>query len=373
MHIDSSHHKPRGRSRRALAVAGLLAVSGLLLAGCSGSAEKNFDSGFSVTAAVGQIPASDVAERYDIVMADLDGIAKIMGVERTDDLQTWLPDMIAGPDTPIYLPLPELLQQSAAGAGADTLGWNLADVDRFVTYSALPASMTVIAGDLAELPSTLTPVSDGVMTDVDGEDYTVDPSQIGAVIDRMGRPTRFAHQGNRIAMSSSTDLAEAWVSNEESLADDESVNAIAEALDAYGASAAYITQPAVFSGQTILGPDASPSEAEAAFKEFDALVPPDPYDLVGLGWAVVDGKPRWIATYHFLSDDAAKDGAQVLRAVWEKGATLTTQQRVSDLATVNDVVVKDSTVAVLLSPTDGTSASVLMQLLMQREIFFATR
>lgn len=345
----------------------------LALSGCAASVEKDFNSGFSVTAAASQVPAGD-AERYDFVAADVAAIAELAGVERSDTSYDWLIKLTT-PDTdqPAFVPLPDFLLPQSGGYSTDSLGWGTQNVDRFVSYSALPVTFTVVAGDLPELPNTLNEVSDGIVTDLDGEDLAVDLTRVGDAIDRMGRPTRLAQEGNRIALSSKTDLAESWIGGGETLADDPAMKAIAEALDAYGAMSAVISQPAVFSGQTILGPDATPAEAEAAFREFDALVPPAPYDLVGLGWTVEDGSARWIATYHFLSEDGAKDGAQVLRAVWEQGATLSSKQRISTLATVNDVFVKDSTVAVVLTPTEGTPTSVLYQLLTRRELLFASR
>ncbi len=373
MLVDPSRTARRGRAVRLIALAGLVTTASAALTGCAGSVETNFDSGFSVTAAVRDVPAGD-AERYDFIAADLAAIAELEGVERSGNPAEWLMALTnPGGDAAVFAPVPDVFIPGTGDAGFEALGWNLNDVDRFVSYSALPVSFTVIAGELPALPESLPAVSETVRTDIEGEDFEVDFSSVGTVIDRLGRPTRFAQEGNRIAMSSSTELADSWVGTGETLADDAAVKAIASTLDGYGVMSAVITPPAAFSGQTILGPDVSPAEAEAALKEFDALVPPAPYDLVGLGWTVVDGAPRWIATYHFLSEDAAKDGAQVLRAVWEKGATLTSQKPISSLATVNDVFVKDSTVAVVLTPTEGTPASVLYDLLMRREVLFASR
>ncbi|MBV0895913.1 hypothetical protein [Microbacterium sp. NC79] len=371
---DSSRTTSRKHSRRFLALAGVMTTAILALSGCAASVEKDFNSGFSVTAAASQVPAGD-AERYDFVAADVAAIAELAGVERSDTSYDWLIKLTTPDnDQRAFVPLPDFLLPQSDGYSTDSLGWGAQNVDRFVSYSALPVTFTVVAGDLPELPNTLNEVSDGIVTDLDGEDLAVDLTRVGDAIDRMGRPTRLAQEGNLIALSSKTDLAESWITGDGgTLADDPAMKAIAEALDAYGALSAVISQPAVFSGQTILGPDATPAEAEAAFTEFDALVPPAPYDLVGLGWTVEDGSARWIATYHFLSEDGAKDGAQVLRAVWEQGATLSSKQRISTLATVSDVFVKDSTVAVVLTPTEGTPTSVLYQLLTRRELLFASR
>ena len=354
-----------------MTVAGVLAT-GLALSSCAGSVHTDFSSGFSVQAAVATVPAAGDTERFDIMVADVAAIAELEGLDTSSATNEWLAQ-ITGANAQVLVPLPEIFQPGLSDEAWDTLGWDISDVDRFVTFAAMPTTFTAVAGDLPSLPPSFTPVSDGVVTDIDAEDFAVDLSGRGTAIDPLARPTRFAQSDNEIIMSTSTELAEAWVAGSESLADDESVRAIAEALDAQQSLSAVITQPALFSGQTILGPDASAEQAAAALKTFDALVPPDPYDMVGLGWSVVDGQARWTAAYHFTNAQAATDGAQVLRAVWEKGATISTKQPISSFATVNDVTVKDSTVTVLLTPTADTRAQTLYQLLMSREVLFVTR
>ncbi len=374
MGISFSLDARRGRAWRVFATSGVIAATGLALSGCAGGVEDDFESGFSVTAAVNEIPTPSTADWSEIWIADLVGMAEAEGVKLTGTPTDWLtgPDGL-GPGSRVHLPLPETFFPGRSDAGFETLGWTLTDVERFVSLSAPPTDFTVVAGDFPPLPSSFTTVVDDVVTDIEGEDNAIDFGSVGTVVDAFGRPTRFSQDDNLIAMSSSTDLAVAWEESDKSLGDDPAVRAIAAALDGYGALSAVITPPTTFSGQTILGPGATPDEAKAALEEFDALVPPAPYDLVGIGWAVVDDAPRWIAAYHFTSADGAKDGAQVLRAVWEKGSTITDDRPIADFATVNDVFVKDTTVTIVLTPTEDTSADTLYRLLIQREVLFATR
>lgn len=368
--------KPARKTARRIGsiVAGVALVVGL--SACSSGPSTNFSSDFSVTAAVTALPKPVDAKRFEISVADLAGAADAAGLTRSGDPREWVGQLTGLSDTaPVYVPLAQsYYRQLSLDTPFESLGWDFNTIDRFGSVSAPPQEFTAMAGDLPDLPSSFAEVAPGVVTDAEGEDLIQNLGSIDSTFDNLGRPTRFAERDGLIGFGLSTPVAEGWKGKSfDSVSEVSGVDEVANALDGYDAISAVISQPTQFSGQTILGGQVTPQQAEEAMKKFDALVPPDPYDMVGIGWAITDSKSRWIAAYHFATPETAQDGAQVLRAVWEKGAALTTGESIAKYATVNDVVIKDSTVAVVLSPTEGTPSVMLYKLLMSREILFASR
>lgn len=361
------------RTRRLARATAALGLVSLALTACSGSA-PNFSDGFSVLGAVGQIPADAAPARYDLFAASTDKAREVSGLQDAD-AYTWIRSlMAANPQNPapvIVIPPGAFV----SGRELPVVNWQVSDLSQWVSLNAPPNDFTVVTGTELTLPDSLITMPDGLLTDREADDNAVDVGlgSAGNTVSKLGKPTRFAQNGDVIAFGSQTSVVKAWKDAGKTLADDPSVRAIAEALDAQDVVSAYITQPATFSGEFMMGQHLTPAQAEKALKDYDALIPPAPYDLLGVGWAAVDGKPRWVATYHFANDQDASDGAQVLRAVWEKGATLISQMPMSSFGSLDDVTTKGSTVTVTFNVNDKTAAVMLYQLVIQREVLFASR
>jgi len=187
---------------------------------------------------------------------------------------------------------------------AEATGFSWVESSWFASASAPPDEFAVYAGPPAEaeLPSSATELEDGLLSLGEGEDYQTNIDG-DLSVDRLGRPLRLAQERDRLATSFSTPMLESWRDEEgDTLADDDSLAAVAAALDDSGVASAIL--------QT-LGEEDVPT--------------------VGIGWAVVDGEPQVSVAYDLGSDDAAQDAVADIESAYTDGSSAATQQPYADL------------------------------------------
>ncbi|KQZ66804.1 hypothetical protein [Nocardioides sp. Root151] len=385
-------------NRRTTARLAVLAVAAtVLVAGCSDDDGSNdgdekrrspqsLSEGYSVRGALAEIPASAVDDDVLVQTADLRAATEAAGLdvptdgsrEATSPWLSGLTDASSESPTPVFVPFGESfnLQAAAPEEFAELLGWSVLDVDSFVELSVPPGRFAVVTGDFDDdtLSSDLTEVGDGVVTDVEGEDFENHLDAVNAA-NRLGVPTRLARQEDRIALSPSTPAVESWLEGGDSLADDDSLAAVADALDDEGAISAVLTrvEGGADPASAVLGSQASPEQLEALNEQLEGSVPEDPFDAVGIGWSVDDGEAEVHVAYHFDSTDAARDGAEVLEKTYREGTSSVSRTPYSDYLDVEDVDADGPVVTVTVTPAEQGRTSFLYQALQQRELLFVSR
>jgi hypothetical protein len=217
----------------------------------------------------------------------------------------------------------------------------------------------------AELDDDLAEVADGVVSDRDGDDYESDLTGERS-IDRLGRPVRFARSGDRIAASLSTPQAQAWLSDDDqSLADDASLAAVAAALDAADVvSAALFTFPD--------GPSLDPRATEELLDRL-GVEPPSSFASLGLGWAADDGDAVMTAVYDFGDDATASDMVAVVETAFREGTSLVSQRPITDIVALVDVAADGRLVIATLAPGPEGRPGDLFDMVVRRDLPFASR
>lgn len=314
---------------------------------------------WSVAAALAEVPDTG-ADIFEVVTADLSAIEALFGLERPSslaDVDAVLDDWVLPltfPGTPEYreLPLwvaiqPPLLPADVRRIGEldELLGWSLLDVDAFVHYQPEPPGYLVtVAGEFADdALAGLTEVAPGVVTNADGEDFTVDPSAISG-LDALGRPVRLARTDDRIAMSLGTPLAADWLDRTgPTLAEDAHIGDIAAALDDAGVLTAHLFR-FDFTAGAMLVDESSPLAEDAAWIT-------EPFEAIGIGWTVApDGEPTVVLAYA-TDGDPAELAEQVERAFVEGVSLVTAEPLVSIFGDDDpEVAVDGSVVTVTYRP-----------------------
>lgn len=204
----------------------------------------------------------------------------------------------------------------------------------------------------------------------EGEDFEL--SEPNAV-SRLGVSLRLAQDGDRIAASPSTPFVEEWVAGpEETLADDESLSSVADALDDADVVAAVVTR--VEGGLDQLGRrPLSEEQIEAIIKLAEDEVPAAPFDAVGLGWSVEDGEAMITVAYHFASGDEAADAVGALENLFRDGLSFVTDQPISDRLTLQDVTADADVVSVSLTLPEDSQPQIIYAMLQRQDLPFVSR
>lgn len=345
----------------------LTILTALAAAGCTGEDDSETDSrpgdDYSVAALLAEVPAAAGDDTLMVRTADLVAAGELAGVERPDTLDAdavlaWLgPLMGASVDdspspTVVHVPLADTFRPNYLREVEEydaELGWSVLDVDVFVEQAAAPNTFLMAAGDLDEesLADNLTEVGDDIVSAGDGEDMSTDLE--GRTVARpLGQPLRMALEGDRLAASPHTPYIEDWLAGpEESLADDEGLLAVAEALDAVDVVSAVLTPGG--SGGSGLS---------------------EPFDAVGIGWGVEDGAALVSVAYHFASEESAASAADELAELFAEGTSLSTGAPLSDLVTFQDAGVDGPVTTVSLTMAADTPPGVVEQMLHRRDAPF---
>lgn len=305
---------------------------------------------FSVLGALAELPVDAAGPGSLVTMADVQQVLDENGVSfgAPDDRQTLrdLARLTGGPGDPADPPMipPSALMPQAGKDLAAIVGFTVFDVTRFAASERPPNGVAVIAGafDARTLPSSLTDLGGGLLTDVDAPDNEVSLEDHGTRLNKLGAPTRFAVRDGRIAYSTSTPVVRAWIDGGTTLADDPAHAAVAGFLDDADVASAVFT----------VGSASPPAP----------FVTPAPFDLVGVGWK----RGATIVAYHFASPDEAAAGVDALRTAWaedpgQSGRPLSSWFTVQSAEAVGDVV------GVTLQPTATGRAVSIYQMVLQGE------
>jgi hypothetical protein len=353
-----------------------------------GSSPLSTADDYSVTAALAELPAGLAEEDGALIRTgDLAAATELLGLNRPDqaDVESvagWLGPLTttSGDDGrfgPLFVPLGDVFNAQRLDEIAEydaALGWSIIDVDAFVEYSASPNLFAVVTGEFddATLNSDLVEVSAGVVSYGDGEDREQNLEAPNPV-DPLGRPLRLAQDGDRIAASYSTPMVEQWVAGaDETLADDEALASVAEALDDADVVAAVLT--GIKGGiDPLVGGELSPERIEATMAQVEEQIPEAPFDAVGIGWGVDDGGSAIEVVYHFTSSQNAKQAVGSFEQLYDNGTSLVTDQPISDWLTLEDVTAHGNVVAVSITLPDESRPQIIHDMLYQRDLPFISR
>ncbi|MBA2416628.1 MAG: hypothetical protein H0V64_12230 [Geodermatophilaceae bacterium] len=326
----------------------------------AGSGLRSGD-GYSVEAALAELPASVGTDGLLIQTADLAAATELSGLERPtgfgiDELSGWILPLTGveaedQPVAPVFVPLAEVFnrQQIARIEEFDEeLGWSLVDVDAFVEQSTPPKRFAVLSGEFDDdmLSPDLTQVSDDVASAGDGEDFAPTFADVSAARP-LGVPLRMSQDGGRIAASPSTSFVKEWVAGAaDTLADDDSLALVASALDN--------------------------ADVVAAVLSNGGLEPTtDSFDTVGIGWAVDgDGAAAVTVVYHFEEGDAAAAGVGMFESLYTEGVSLVTGTAISERLTLEEVGADGPVVVVSLSLPAESEPGIVFEMLLQRDLPF---
>ena len=146
----------------------------------------------------------------------------------------------------------------------------------------------------------------------------------------------------------------AWLSGKDTLADDDALVAVAEALDEHD----------VYSAALVLEPGAGDDSASSPAGEGGLA----PFDGFGIGSAHDGDGAQAVLAYRCDDADGAEQNAAALRALFDDGASSQTRQPWSDLVTVDDVEVDGRMVVVTLDLLER-SPLLMLQSVFTREPF----
>lgn len=363
-----------------LALAGLLALTA-----CAGD-DGDADGAGTISSGLRLIPeeALDAARRGSdpsVIVADVAAAADAAGLDApaagrdVDDVIGWWLDLTVPPpagerrDLVLTIPLPQqppLFDPIGLEAAEELVGIDPGAVESVAAVTGLPDAFLVVTGP-HEPSSGLESIGGGVLSLGSGEDGEISLDGLEEIrpLSRIGAPVRVGARDGAVALSSSTPAVEDWLAGERTAADDDDLAAVAAALDAAGAVGAWI-QEGDFTARGVLGAFASEeqiAELEPALEE--------PFDVIGMAVAVVDGEPRYLATYLFDDDAAAVASADPLAEVWT-GAELLSEPgtTIGEFFGLETVDVSGRTVTVALTDRTATGINRLVGLLFRGEVVF---
>jgi hypothetical protein len=328
------------RLRASLLICAALVAASTLTACSGGDGDGDGGSGgngggkgggattFGIAAGLAELPEQEDAPLL-ISVADVAAVSEANGLaapaSAADADVDWTGSVTGAVDSVAMLVPPGDGASLDQADYAEATGFSWVESDWFASVSAPPDEFAVYAGAPAEadLPSGATELEDGLLTLGEGDDYETN-IEGDLSVDQLGRPLRLAQDRDLLATSLSTPMLESWADEGDTLADDDSLAAVAEALDGADVVSAVI--------QTL-------DESE---------VP-----TVGVGWAVVDGEPQVSVAYDLGSDDAAKDAVADIESAYTDGTSVATQQPYADLVPFADAEVVGRVVVVQVAAEPG--------------------
>ncbi|MEP1122982.1 MAG: hypothetical protein ABJH68_03710 [Ilumatobacter sp.] len=253
------------------------------------------------------------------------------------------------------------------------IGLDIGAIETYAGISALPTSFSVFTGDL-ELSSSLDEIGGGVLTLGGGDDFERDVDGVSP-LRRIGLPLRLGQRDGAVATSTLTPAIESWLEDDaESLADDDRFVEVARAMDRVGAPTAVIVERDFrFDPAAILGAGVTPEQAERLLEEFEGSAVDEPFRIVGVGGAEIDGEASIVAVYLFASDDDAAESVDSIEELWSDTVLASIQQPVSELVDLESAVAEGSVVTVVARPLDGRSTQLGIQFLFRSDVMFQHR
>lgn len=339
---------------------------------------------YSVEGALAELPAPEY-EEFEVRTADLTAASTLSGLDRPtqpdpDEVLPWIGPLTGLPvegsgqgEDADYAPVPVVLpemtnpQQVRRIKDFDELtGWSLVDVDSYAEAVTAPKPVAVLTGDfdgstLADLPK----VKGEIRTVGEGPDHDHDLAK-SSPVSPSGQPIRMVEDDERLLVSPSTDLADAWLRGpDETMADHPVAGALAKALD----------ESDVVSAQITVRPDfrdafaSKPGDDAAAARQQAADSPTHPFDAVGLGWSAKGGEPVIVATYHFEDASAAADSVEELTKVFEDGKDMRGEALSTDV-TVSEIDSDGPVVTAQLSPVRPNAQHTIIRRLTSIDVPF---
>lgn len=402
---------PPRTTARLRTVTAMVATGSLLatLAACGSDGEElSSGSDFSVTAAIAELPTGALAGDWVYLsVGDVSGALEATGLDRSEDPRLWWTVLTSGAslnlmsrdasdgavstggvptDTdetagasadegiagdaefaPVLLVPPAMLSDQMS-LGPDQaiaeVGWAATDIDSYVTVYGPPRDFTVVTGPFDEdtLAPGLIDLGEGVVSLGEGEDFESNLTDRTS-LSPIGRPTRIAQDGERIALSSSTDQVRAWLDGERD--EDPVLAVVTRALDEKNVLSAVVARPA--SGELAGGAQLSPEQIRELAEEGLST----PFDLVGLGWSATDeGEARVSVVYSYANEASAQQAAPELETLYREGASIRDRRPYSDVLELESVQVTENLVIVDVLPV--ASPFVPMAMVVSREHLFTS-
>jgi hypothetical protein len=336
-------------------LAALLVCAGALAAcGTGGAPESSFADRLEL------IPASVVGERQHVIlaMADLDRAAELAGVTRPADTSspdaameygkaiTGVGDLDAKEAPTVAALTPEAASDRYVLQLKEfekEVGWSLLDIAWFVEFRDPPKALLVAGGEFDEkrLTAAMGQPDDGIWR-LGDKDGAFDPEAVSPARP-LGQSLRLALSDGQLLVGRTTPSVRAAVDGDgETLADNDVVRALAQAMDAEGAYSAYFNASGVHKldpvHSVIGGRKAGPDQ-----------VLPEPFRGVAGGLTKEDGKAVAVLAYAHASDSAAEANAAALRTLVENGRTLSENRPWSDTFAVDDIRTDGSTLVARLA------------------------
>ena len=310
------------------------------------------------------LPASAIEDPNSVVvaMADLDRAAQLAGVERPPDAGnvdavieyanavTGIPasDSEGPADVAALTPATAHVERLAeVDQFDDELGWSIADVSWFAEAQTPPNTFMVAGGDFdeARMSDAMGERQDG-MWRLGGEDGEVDVSNVTAARP-LGESLRLALDDGRLIVGRSTPPVEEVVDGgARTLADNEVLGSLAQAMDDNDAYSAMFVAGGLFAiDPAVLLRGGDPEEALAQAQE---QVLPQPFLGVAGGITSADDEPVVLFAYVHPNAEAAQANADALRRIVEQGQSLQSREPWSNLLTVDDISADGATVVARL-------------------------
>lgn len=332
---------------------------------------------YSVLGALAELPPSPV-DAFVVQTGDLTAAGELAGLERPDTLdpdavRAWLGPLTGGPtDTPEEVPVivhpPSVLVQTAQYQEFhDLAGWSVLDMDSYVEFGTEPYRFTVVAGNFADgTLDHLPEVGDGVRTVGEGEDLHLDLDQISAV-SRIGQPVRMAQADGTLAMAPHTPRVRSWLTGTgETLADHPGAAGLARALDAEGVVSAMLQlgQYGQFADLPL------PDHLQGSDGPWEDVLPEQPFEAVGLGFAVQEDEPTIVVAYLYPSGAMAEEAAEPLATMITEAESFRSGLPLRELVELDRIVVDGPVATAVLRAVDPNAPRQFPGLLMSRDVPF---
>ena len=255
----------------------------------------------------------------------------------------------------------------------DEIGLDVGAVETFAALIAPPLTFTAYTGDV-RLSDSLDVVADGVRTLGSGRDLAISADGRSA-LSRLGVPLRLGEKDGEVALSTSTPAIESWLDGDgDSLADDDRYTEVAQAFDRLEAPTALIAEAGFgLDPIRVLGSGVSPDEAAQDLDDLDGQVIEQPFDIVGVGGAEIDGDASVVAVYLFDSEDDATAAVDTIENVWSDSQLAQSRQSIDELLDLTSVTADGRTVTVVARPLEGRSTRIGSNFLLSREVVFQHR
>jgi hypothetical protein len=247
-------------------------------------------------------------------------------------------------------------------AFVDEVGWHVFQVDRFVEYQVPPNNVTVMEGRFDEdrLTEALGEPEDGVWV-VGDPDGDVDVSATSPARP-IGEPLwlSLVDDDRLVVARTAEDMAAVQGEGDRgTLADDKTLTALAEALDAEDVYSALLHGGPLAADMTALPPEQLEQVCEETL--------PAPFIGVATGITSSDDGPVLVLAYVHADDEAAAANADALESLVQEGTSLRSQEPWSHTFEVDTIEADGNVTIARLSLTAEAHPGIWRQLILARE------